>query len=222
MPKVGTVEFIIKGKPQKFDLMYSRKEGFSLKNFPSDITDIVSSRNIQFHNTEAELVSYYNGAIREYHQLIEKNTKVILYALYLPTEKIMNRIGYGHYQGHQNWIPNNMSRKIESMNGDGFGFQLEYRVVVRVENNFTKYYEIKEAQFDGDEHEDELRRETHKKQNEFEIEWTPQREAFFTSMEAQVDEMIKKMVSFFAKDEKQLLQIFDAGGIKLLGNPNQP
>lgn len=215
MPKVGNIEFRIEGKPRKFDLMYSQSDGFFLKGFPSNILEIASAES-KWCNTEVELITYYKNIIDIYHVRIKNTKKVILYSLALPTEKRMNRTGYGSYQGFQAWIPSNINRQLRDMHGDGFGFQLHYRILKRVDTNGTKYFDLKDL-----EDSDDMRVETTKKNDEFEIDWTQAREDFFKSLETQVDEMIKKMVLFFSKDQQQLLQIFDSGSVKLLGTPNK-
>ena len=193
-------------------LFIHEQNGFSLKGFPTKITDITEG-SYGFFQTELELKAFYDKRVEEYHRLIETQKKVIMYSIFMPTGKIMNRTRYGMFEGRQSWIPKRMQHKISSdgIPDLGFGFIISFRIVVRVDGKQTKY-------FDTDYMSDTLKMksETHVKKEEFEIEWNEQREAFFKSMELQADIMTKKITEFLAKEEGELLQILDSGNVKLL------
>lgn len=207
MAKVGKLPFNVQGKRQEYLLYYSRTGGFSLKEFPHDILEI-ADMSCNFFATEHDLVVFHKEAIQKYEIYMKKKRKVILYLIRIPTCKYMNKTDYGHFQGYQSWISEDVARKINSLSGNGFGFEIEWRVCLRVDFKGIQYYDVKD--FEGDD--DSARRRTNKTSEEYEIDFTPERANFFTSLELQADAMVKKIVTFFSQDEPKLLSEFDKGG----------
>jgi hypothetical protein len=85
-----------------------------------------------------------------------------------------------------------------------------WRVVLRVDADGTKY-------FDTDQHDNHAEfarpdhpiRSIHKKKEEFEIDWTPEREEFFKQLEEKCDKMFEQVVNFFKKPQDELLLTID-------------
>jgi hypothetical protein len=207
MPKVGTKEFKIKGVNQKFNLYYSPKEGFYLKNFPSDVYSLTETT--AWYNTEAELMDSTNRALYNYHKIIAAETRVILISIAAPTGKVMNKTGHGHYVGDKEWI-GSFGPKIkhvssfEAGGAAGFGFLIGYRVCLKIESNGFEYYDIRNTHTTEDDQE-RIRRKTHKNKEEIEIEWTEENEAFFKKLESNMDSMFEQIVNFFRQPEELLL-----------------
>jgi hypothetical protein len=207
MPKVGTKEFKIKGVNQKFNLYYSPKEGFYLKNFPSDVYSLTETT--AWYKTEAALMDSTHRALYNYHKIIEAETRVILISIAAPTGKVMNKSDYGHYVGDQKWIGDFGDRikhvsSIEVGGANGFGFLIGYRVCLKVESNGFEYYDIRNTHTPEDEPE-KIRRKTHKKREEIEIVWTEENEAFFKKLESNIDSMFEQIVNFFRQPQELLL-----------------
>lgn len=205
MPKVGSEPFRIKGKETRFDLMYSKKEGFYYKGFPLDVYNLTDTH--AYYNTEASLKSATDMALFKYHKIISESKRVILYTISAPVGKVMNRTDYGRYEGFKSEL-GNIAKKIGRAGNhydNSFGFTMSWRTVLREESNGVTYYDAKTLENMPD----APRRRTHKTQEEFEIEWSQEREDFFVALDSKMDKLFMQVVAFFSKPEEELLLLME-------------
>jgi len=209
MPKVGkiTIRFHKDEQLREFDLHYSQKEKFHIKNVPHEfvrLTEFISSG----YATEEGLRDRLHECVHDYQEKLKTERDVILYKICASTHLTSNITGEGNYSGQKKGV----SKRISGM---GYGvpvcsFGVEYKKCKEIDEGGKKYFPYKE---DGT-----LGYEMRVEKSWSVIDWTPERESFFLSMYDNMENMIQKISLFFGDDDERVLSLIDAahGNLKLI------
>lgn len=226
MPKVGKKDVRIRGNKLVCDVYYSRSENFSIRGLPQDVLELTKFRPANW-NTEEELDTALFHALKDYHEKVQTMEKLIVYRLRGTAELIMKPEGDRGFHGMKEWVCDRFVTMANGYHDRGKGITIEWKRMIRVNGEKVQYHTVKEGPGsfgtpdDGEDLKQEkgwfLSRAEHVGNDENVIPWTPEREAFFVSIDKGMEEMAKRISSFFSADDEALLKLIDTGGKNLLG-----
>jgi len=192
MPKVSKIKLYLQSSwGEDYEVHYNAKNApkFSVKGLPEDFTRITGVNPHGFH-TEAELDSEINKATNEYKRLKKTEKKVILYKASATGELTMHK-EKGLYEGHYVGSLPGVSKKLDSFGhgAETASFGISYQIMIEVDHvNKKQYHPIKN---DGS-----LGFSRNLKSKEQVMDWTQDREDFFTNIYSSMREMVLKMSQF--------------------------
>lgn len=211
MPKVSKIKLYIQSEfGEYYEIHYNAKNApkFSIKDLPEDFTKVTEVYPHGFE-TEAELESTITRAVFEYKQLKKTERKVIVYKASASSELTMKK-EKGHYEGHYVSPLPGVSRKLDSF-GSGSetsSFGISYQIMVEVDHvNKKQYHPIKN---DGS-----LGFARSLKSKEQVMEWSEERELFFSNIYSSMREMVLKMSKFIDQEPEEVALLI-ANNQKLL------
>lgn len=201
MPKITTHQYKIRGKYVDIATYYNRTNKFFAKGIPDDVLAF-QKKAPSYFETEDELDTFVRTSIQEYHEKIKSSRKIIAYKLNLSSDLRMNKIGDGHWSGSRSWLNDAYAG---SLAGDGYGFSIEWEMLIEVSSDKVRYNRIRE---DGS-----IGFETYLDQRTI-LKWTPKREAAFKEIDAAIESMVKKIGAVLL-DEDKTVKLLDSG-VRLL------
>lgn len=146
MAKVGKYRTRIDGVYREFEVYYTEKELFTIKNFPSEVVRIGHQDTLipRFSSQDA-LETFYFYLIEKYQELSKTRTKVIGYKIVASIDFIMNKSGDNSWSGFKNFVPSEMAKFVEHGYGNNTVVGFAYEVYERVSSKEGyKYFEIKD------------------------------------------------------------------------------
>ena len=209
MPKITTANALIDGEYNSINISYNQKKSFYTDSIPSKVTAILGSDyRLSGYPSLVELKNAIREGLKLYHEKIKKTRKVIAYTLELSTSIAMNKESEGYYSGRKKWIPKDI--KIESIDTDGYGFAIDYKVYMEISGAKKEYRRITD--------EGEVEKwEAHINRDEIIVDWTQQREDTLKRIQLELEELAKKIGIYFWDNDK-MLNLLDHPTNKLL-NP---
>jgi hypothetical protein len=192
MSIIKTQEFEVAGKTFTKQMTYRSGGKFEIK-VPAEIGEVVHTLCVS-GKTEAECDESFTRVVVEFAGLRQKKDKVILYRIDLEG-KIKDARGKVIYsRGH-------------FTDDRGVKIQFDYMVANRIRYGGTVAYfndDGKKVWIGG----------------ESVMEWTPDREAFFSGFQAALEQAILRADTFFGKNSQKLAKLIDAKKLPLLlGGP---
>ncbi len=161
--------------------------------------------------TESQLRNDLSKAVELFKELTSQTRKVILFQCVSSPMLSMHQESQNSFRGRKSGI----GTKMGSAN---FGalectIGIQYEVAMEITKGEPKYFKIDEtgkmvgeiSLYRGAQH------ITYRV-----MEWSEEREAFFKNIYSGMESMFLKMAQFFSDDDKQVLQLIDASGGKLL------
>jgi len=213
MAKIGNIEFTIGSKyPKSYPLYYTQKYKFEIRGVDEEFFHLTKTSNMGY-STEQDLKLAMYEAIPIYHKLKEEQRLVILYRCSASTALRMNKTGRGSYTG---LLPE-VSRKITSINGAPYcTVGIDYEVYMEIFNGKDfEYYEVGEDMEVVSSH-----KETWNRVSGFSImEYTPENLEFFNNIKSSMQEMVRKLSTFFGLDAEQA-QLMIQDNLKILEQSN--
>lgn len=216
MPKIGKQEFTIAGKTVYLDISYFKKEKKFAIKMPENMAralkgwspaDADKYKNIDvFGTTEGELVSAFEKEIKAYEAAVTKKDKVILYAV----------AGSSAAPGAERTDLEQVAHELKNWGRtpEWIGLLVKHRVAYRTSVDGQVSYR--------DEDGSEVSYSWRPRNGESlarAIEWTPEREEFFTAIKAQLERMVERAVDFLDKKPEAMVEFIDShrGGTLLTG-----
>lgn len=211
MPKVGTHRIQFNDGVKEFDIWYTSKDGFTLKNFPENILQTVGSADgtwIKHQSTEAACRQEYNNVVARYYELTKSERHVIVIKMSLGCGITMNRVDKHRYAGHQDWFKNFRTMISDS----GFGglpyaiaFDYETGVIIKDQKDLW-------ADTTHDETGAVTYRSSHVKKFNPDnycvvLDYSIETELFLKGIQMQMTVLAKKMALFFTDETKLLSAI---------------
>lgn len=200
MPKITRKFYKFQSTHIPVDICYSENKHFYAKGVPEDVLRLDEGLLSGF-DTEEELFDSLRKIFQSFHEKIKKSRKVIVYSFNMTSELYMKKISYG-FEGCKSWVPRGfVGRRSHYGESDGYGFGIEWEVLMEVKAEETTYHKI---QGDGSlGYKQEVSGKTM-------IDWTPEREEALKEVYVSIEEMVKRIVKVLA-DPKSFIKMLDSG-----------
>lgn len=208
MAKITTWKFKMSGEWVEIGCYYTTKRKFSARGVPSDV-EAMADTPFGGYDTEDELYREVQKAFAKYHEHIKRRRKVIAYKVCLSTDLGMIRENERTHTGFKSWVPESMRKQSNSfssgINEDGFGFVISWKIWFEEKAKETIYYSISDDGSLGYER---------RRANRQIIEWTPERQAAFESIDAGLENMVKRLAKILGHSDR-LIEAID-NGLKMI------
>lgn len=208
MPKICSKFFTINSEHVSVDIFYNQKKHFFAIGIPKDVTRLSRGHDdLSGFETENDLYREIRAVLDIYHDKIKKTKKVIAYSLGMTTETCMKKTGRGMWEGYKDWVPDTLKTRSDRFfgNTDGYGFSIDWDVLLEIRAKETTYHGINE---DGS-----IGHVAHLGERLI-IDWTQEREDAFREIANALVEMVKK-ISTVLGDTQKVIGMIDKK-IKLL------
>lgn len=227
MPKVGKVEIKTGSRSREFEIYYSRKDGFSLKDFPEEWETVVNSTTekgskrfrAKDHATESELLTDATEIMTRYYEITALTKKIIIVEHDYGQLITSRRDGIGSYSGKHGAPQGNIGWGHVGHKGVqmDWGVGFNWKVAVLTSGTRNMYFEV----VLNEDYTEKFRAKwaTELRSGEFVIDWTPERHDFFIGLEKAMLAMAEKMHNFF-KDKNKMVHLIDTKQFKLLNDSN--
>lgn len=216
MPKVGTFDIRIDGIYYHLNLHFTQKDGFNVRGFPDSVRLLTQDHGaLRGHDTIDELKQAIRKRVDAFHEATRVTKKLIAYKLEMPLSEVMNFAGEGTWRGQKEGIPDAMANKLEC-GSHAKGFVIEWKILSMTANGDTKVYYVVEQGPGGEDIEGSTWHFGYNEKWGF-MEWSPQRQAFFESIDKGIDQMVNNIASFFSLASDEMIARID-NGRKLLGS----
>lgn len=207
MPKIKKITFTINQEFLTLDLFYNTKNKyFFYKGLPSEFTNISKFDNMG--NTEEQLYEELVAARRIYYERKKRQRLVIGFYCIASSELTMNKVEEGNYSG----LKKNVSRKIGMFHGEAplLSFGIEYGIFNLTEGTDRKTWQkVNPKTMAVSKYENDVSERYQM------IDYTPERYAFFESINQSMCALVEKMSMFFGADQKKIIQLIESQ-VKLL------
>jgi len=212
MAKITTKGYTIDGQYKCFEVHYTQKNGFILKDFPGDVWKLGTEHSRPPHfGSETELYTAVFHALLSYHEKKKTQKKVIRVELKLGIHYLSNRTGRGSYEGHKAGIGYDFMAKVSELSFPTYGIELDYMICFLVEDNGAKLFRANDDGTVGGKLNVTPKREII-------IDYTPERELFMQTAMGSIEKLAEMLISFFNKEDSELTQLIDSKGATLFLN----
>lgn len=202
MPKITKKSFRVQGESVELEVHYNQTNRFHFKGH-SIIGNLKTTVNFVNHqNTEDHLYNSMWDALKEYHEIVKKSTKVIVIDYSVGILVSMDKTGPGSYSGKPGFAD---VTHLSQENGISFN----YEVLMKVEKEETEYYRIEEDGQIG-------WRKRIIEREVVVIDWTEDRELTLKNMAKAANEVALKFHKFMTMED--LPELLEHGQIKLIGS----
>lgn len=207
MPKIGKRHITIKNRMVWFDVMYSQKDGFYLKDFPAEILKFARDGYKPKLDSEHDMVIWYQVTTEIYHKTLKHIRKVIAIKLQLS-------ILYTHAKTSDNsyTLRKDVSSKFAAKTCfDGSGsfkhqMRFDYKILYVEERD-----EVVDSYFICNP-DDTIGHRTSESDVSFLLDYTEEREVFCQNIEANLVVLADKFIKFFSLPIDDLTKAIDASG----------
>lgn len=217
MPKIKTIQRQVLGQCIDFHLYYSTKKlEFYFKDIPNEIIKLVGEAAGK--PTEAETENGLDALLNQYHQAKESLQKMIIWRFQVAKNTYQDEVWKpknwfgekGVYLSHED--TGLFDKSFTSGYTEGNGFNLCFETVFIRTNKEIRYHKIErdEAGTELPGHSFQLGQDWRQ------MDYTPEREAFFKAMAAGTRTLAKQITDFLGLDDVVLLGEIDASGTKAL------
>jgi len=214
MAKITTKGYSIDGQHKFFEVHYTQKNGFTLKDFPLDVWKLGTEHSHPPHfGSENELYTGVFHALLAYHEKRKTQKKVIRVELKLGVHYLSNRTGRGSYEGNKAGIDYAFRAKVSELSFPTYGIELDYMICFLVEDNGAKLFRANENGTVGS-------KLNVTPEREIIIDYTPERELFMQTAMGSIGKLAEMLISFFNKEDSELTQLIDSKGATLFLNEN--
>lgn len=214
MPKLRFIDQKISGELVRLELWYNPKtQDFSIRNIPLQIIEITDFKNSA--DTEKKLLENLQNAIETYHKATENEKEIILvtFSVGMNTRatKITSERGFISTI-HDERFPD----RFRYQNSDpSHGFMINFERYTKFSGGKdTKLYKWTRNE-KGDWAKSPYYRQYNENKNEIEIEYTPERYAFFGKAAEIIREQALKIALFLNQEEETLIKSIE-GNTQLL------
>lgn len=225
MPKVSKVTLKFRGGNKVYDVWYTDKDNFHIKEFPDEIHRKVGDYK-RMHDSVGALEAHYNKVLREYYEMMKQVEPVILYSVWLGEEirtfKQPSEHGHGSfYVMDYEWIKqikDKVSRLGPSQCGHSVGITFDVGVLIT-----KKEAEFHEAEFDEDGNVIEStianygQKVSHRDGTQLQIPYTREAHLFLLELQEKMKKM-GQMLAEFMTDKERLQHAIETKSNLLLTN----
>jgi hypothetical protein len=207
MAKIENIVVVFGGERIEFQIWYSAKNKFFIKGgLPTKVANVLGNKiSTEYYDSPMSLSVAMNLFAKDYDDAIHTAKKVIVYNICFGASVIEDINATGtKYSG---------SLKNRTQ-GTGFNFNYHICIQHTIENKVVIKELVKKYFTEG-----ELVESNHVYHVDYDesvIDWTPEREQFFSDLKETTNELCEKIRSFFGDDDTKRLQAIDSG-VKLLG-----
>jgi len=221
MAKVSYIKLAIDTPdPKTYEVHYQGKSanrktklpGFYVNGLPSDFCRITDIRS-DGYDTEVALSDTMHRAVNIYREFHKNSKRVILFRCSASAELRMEKVKQGHYIGHRKGI----SHKIRGTDygADEATIGISYIIAEKIQDSAkTEYFRTDPA------NDYQINGRITSDLNYTVIDWTEEREAFFSSLYDSMRVLLDKMNLFFGEDADKAALFIDNNPLLLTGKTN--
>jgi len=213
MPKIGTTMITVKNKMTSFDVYYTQKEGFYLKDFPAEILKFSREGYKPRQDSEHNMKVWYMSTTKLYHDALKKIRKVIAVKLQLSMMYTHKKTSDNSWK-HREDINSKFSSKTSFDGSDSWKHQMrfDFQILFIEERD-----EVVDSYFmcnpDGT-----IGHRTGERDVSFLLDYSEERLAFCQSIENNLIQLAEKFIQFFQQPIDELTKAIDTGGKLLLNS----
>lgn len=207
MPKIGKRHITIKDRMVWFEVMYSQKDGFYLKDFPSEILKFARDGYKPRLDSEHDMAIWYQVTTETYHESLKHIRKVIAIKLQLSMMYTHAKTNDNSWM-HRKDISSQFSAKTAFGGSDSFRHQIrfDYKILyVEERGEVVNSYYICNP-------DDTIGHRTSEGDVSFLLDYTEEREAFCQSVENNLIMLAEKFIKFFSAPIEDLTKAIDESG----------